>query len=194
MEELITWTNTNLKDRLLHPLIVIGIFVVNFLAIHPFQDGNGRLSRILTNLLLLKSGYNYTAYSSLESIIEDNKSSYYLALRETQATLKNKEPNYEPWLTFFIKSLEKQKVRLEYKLDHLQDSYVDIDTVNLDDLPEIALEIYKLFDNTDRITIDYIKSKLDASESKIKRNLLLLQNKNIIKKHGVTKGSWYVKL
>ena len=83
MQELIDWTNKNLLDRYYHPLIVIGIFVVNFLAIHPFQDGNGRLSRALTNLLLLKSGYAYVPYSSTESIIEDNKEGYYRALSKT---------------------------------------------------------------------------------------------------------------
>ena len=114
MQELIEWTNKNLTERYYHPLIFIGIFVVNFLAIHPFQDGNGRLSRALTNLLLLKSGYLYIPYSSTESIVEDNKEAYYRALRETQVSLKN-IPNYEPWLMFFLKTLQKQKIRLEYK-------------------------------------------------------------------------------
>ena len=84
MEELFTWINTQLRKRELHPLLAISIFTVHFLAIHPFQDGNGRLSRILTTLLLLKTGYAYVPYSSLESVIERNKDNYYLALRKTQ--------------------------------------------------------------------------------------------------------------
>jgi len=84
MEDLVFWTRDTLDQNQLHPLIVIAIFVVKFLAIHPFQDGNGRLSRILTTFLLLKTGYNYVPYSSLETIIEQNKESYYLALRRTQ--------------------------------------------------------------------------------------------------------------
>ena len=96
MQELVEWTNKTLKDRFYHPLIVIGIFVVNFLAIHPFQDGNGRLFRAITNLLLLKAGYKYIPYSSMESIIEDNKEAYYRALRQTQMTLNN-NPGYTPW-------------------------------------------------------------------------------------------------
>ena len=119
MQELIEWTNKNLADRFYHPLIVIGVFVVNFLAIHPFQDGNGRLSRALTNLLLLKSGYAYIPYSSTEAIIEDNKEGYYRALRQTQTSL-NSCPNYESWLMFFLKTLQKQKIRLEYKLEHTE--------------------------------------------------------------------------
>ena len=79
MEKLVNWTKKNLEDKFFHPLIVIGIFIVEFLAIHPFEDGNGRLSRALTCLLLLKSGYNYMQYSSLEAVIEDNKEGYYRA-------------------------------------------------------------------------------------------------------------------
>ena len=84
MQELVYWTKESLSDNSLHPLIVIGIFNVVFLAIHPFQDGNGRLSRVLVSLLMLKSGYGYIPYSSLESIIEKNKDSYYLSLQRTQ--------------------------------------------------------------------------------------------------------------
>ena len=88
MADLVDWLNGNLSSKEIHPLIIIGVFTVIFLAIHPFQDGNGRLSRILTNLLLLKTGYNYIQYSSLESIIEDNKELYYKNLRDCQTTLE----------------------------------------------------------------------------------------------------------
>ena len=84
MHELIFWTNKALEEKILHPLIIIGLFIVIFLAIHPFQDGNGRLSRLATTMLMMKVGYYYVAYSSLESIIEANKESYYLALQRTQ--------------------------------------------------------------------------------------------------------------
>lgn len=117
MHELIHWTRTALEDKILHPLLVIGIFAVVFLAIHPFQDGNGRLSRILTTLLLLQSGYSYVVYSSLESIVEANKDSYYLALRRTQATLKDVHPDWAPWLVFFLHTLHEQTRRLQKKID-----------------------------------------------------------------------------
>jgi Fic family protein len=85
----------------MHPLLVIAVFVVRFLAVHPFQDGNGRLSRILTTLLLLRSSYAYVPYASLESVIEENEDLYYAALRKTQSTLKQREPDWEPWVVFF---------------------------------------------------------------------------------------------
>ena len=92
MAELIEWTTEALSNRTLHPLLVIAVFVVVFLEIHPFQDGNGRLSRALTTLLLLRAGYAYVPYSSLESVIEQSKDSYYLALRRTQKTTRSKKP------------------------------------------------------------------------------------------------------
>jgi Fic family protein len=99
--ELVTWYDQTKQDPDTHPLLAIAIFVVVFLEIHPFQDGNGRLSRILTTLLLLQAGYAYVPYSSLESIIEQNKQGYYLALRQTQGTIRTDTPNWQPWVLFF---------------------------------------------------------------------------------------------
>ena len=101
MQELMTWWGEARELKRLHPLLAIGVWVVTFLEIHPFQDGNGRLSRILTSLLLLQAGYAYVPYSSLESVIENNKEAYYLALRRTQGTLRAEVPNWQPWLLFF---------------------------------------------------------------------------------------------
>src|SRR3989344_5059956 len=83
MQELTEWTQMAIRDREYHPLLILGNFLVEFLNIHPFQDGNGRLSRILTNLLMLKEGYAYAPYVSHEKLIEDNKPDYYLSLRKS---------------------------------------------------------------------------------------------------------------
>ena len=187
MKELIEWTNKNLADRFYHPLIVIGVFVVNFLAIHPFQDGNGRLSRVLTNLLLLKSGYTYVPYSSTESIIEDNKEGYYRALRQTQTTL-NSEPNYEPWLMFFLKTLQKQKIRLEYKLEH-----TEIKKLSNLDLPEVSAKIMEVFEKRARATISELSKLTDTNINTIKKHLAKLVENNYLIKHGKTRGAWYTK-
>lgn len=112
MTELVDWLNEARELRRLHPLLMIAVFIVTFLAIHPFQDGNGRLSRILTTLLLLQAGYAYVAYSSLESVIENSKEAYYLGLRQTQATIRTEAPNWQPWLLFFMRALQPQKRRL----------------------------------------------------------------------------------
>ena len=103
MAELVEWVAGKEKDRSLHPLLVIAVFVVVFLEIHPFQDGNGRLSRILTTLMLLRAGYAYVPYSSLESVIEQSKDGYYLSLRRTQGTIRTDAPDWNPWLEFFLR-------------------------------------------------------------------------------------------
>lgn len=110
MQELVEAFQQALKDRKYHPLLVIGNFLVAFLHIHPFTDGNGRLSRILTNLLLLQHGYVYAPYVSHEKLIEDNKPDYYVALRKTQKTLRSRKPDITPWLDFFLSIVHRQAV------------------------------------------------------------------------------------
>ena len=102
MQELVEWTQEALAEKKLHPLLVIGNFVVEFLKIHPFEDGNGRLSRVLTNLLLLQNGYSYMPYVSHEKLIEDSKPEYYVALRQSQKTFGTENENLAPWLNFFL--------------------------------------------------------------------------------------------
>ena len=117
MEQLVDWTNLRLEEKKLPAPVIIGMFIVAFLAIHPFQDGNGRLSRALTILLLLRSGYVYVPYSSLESIIETTKQSYYITLRTTQKTLQTTAPDWNVWLTYFLQSLAKQVRHLKTKIE-----------------------------------------------------------------------------
>lgn len=107
-QEIINWTQEALKIEKHHPVLVIGSFLVEFLKIHPFQDGNGRLSRVLTNLLLLKSGYGFIPYVSHEKLIEDNKSEYYLALRKSQKTFNKDKGDIGAWLEYFLNILEIQ--------------------------------------------------------------------------------------
>ncbi|OPY68942.1 MAG: Adenosine monophosphate-protein transferase SoFic [Syntrophorhabdaceae bacterium PtaU1.Bin034] len=102
MQELMEWTEAAFVQKKYHPLLIIGNFLVEFLKVHPFQDGNGRLSRILTNLLLLKEGYLFVPYVSHEKLIEDNKNDYYLALRRRQTTFGKKKEDIVPWLDYFL--------------------------------------------------------------------------------------------
>ena len=105
MQELVEWTQEALQTRRSHPLLVIGNFLVEFLQIHPFQDGNGRLSRVLTNLMMLQAGYSYMPYVSHEKLVEDNKADYYIALRRSQKTFKTRYEKVTPWLEFFFNVL-----------------------------------------------------------------------------------------
>ena len=114
MQELVEWTQNAFLEKKFHPLIIIGNFIVEFLLIHPFTDGNGRLSRILANLLLLQHGYAYMPYVSQEKLIEDNKPEYYVSLRQSQKTFRSEKENLTQWLSFFLKIiLEQSKLALE---------------------------------------------------------------------------------
>ncbi len=108
MQELVEWTQEALAEKRYHPLLIIANFLVEFLKIHPFEDGNGRISRVLTNLLLLQAGYEYMPYVSHEKLVEDNKPDYYLALRQSQNSFGTKKETIVPWLDFFFAMFVKQ--------------------------------------------------------------------------------------
>jgi len=108
MRDLVEWTQKTLAENKYHPLLIIGNFLVEFLKIHPFTDGNGRLSRVLTNLLLLQAGYLYIPYVSHEKLVEDNKPDYYIALRRSQKTMGKDNENIADWLEFFLNMILKQ--------------------------------------------------------------------------------------
>ena len=185
MRELIEWSNDAFNKKILHPLIVIGLFIVLFLAIHPFQDGNGRISRLLTTLLMLKSGYQYTPYSSLESIIEANKEAYYLALQRTQKSWQNHQPNWNPWLLFFFQCLQRQKRHLEVKLER--------EKILLHVLPLLSQEILELLATHGRLAISEIASLSGANRNTLKKTLSSLVKDNYIVRNGRGKSSWYSK-
>ena len=184
MQELVTWTQSALADNALHPLLVISIFVVVFLAIHPFQDGNGRLSRILTTLLLLKAGYAYVPFSSLESVIEQHKESYYLGLRRTQSTLNQKSPDWEPWVVFFLRALQRQKRRLSEKVDQGR--------LMLSSMSELAEKIVELARAHGRISVADIVRATGANRSTVKLRLSVLVRDGVLSRHGQGRTTWYV--
>ncbi|MEX0695471.1 MAG: DUF977 family protein [Rhodospirillales bacterium] len=183
MRELVEWTKTALDENQLHPLLVISIFVVMFLAIHPFQDGNGRLSRVLTTLLLLRSGYAYVPYASLDSVIEQTKENYYLALRQTQGTIQNEKPEWTPWVLYFLRALEKQKERLQKKIER--------ERLMADSLPTLSLEIFELAKEHGRLTIAQVVKLTGANRNTVKKHLQALVSANHLTRHGVGKGTWY---
>ena len=183
MQELVSWTQEQLENKNLHPLLIIGIFIVLFLAIHPFQDGNGRLSRILTSLLLLKAGYLYVPYSSVESIIERNKENYYLALRKTQGSLKAYSINFEPWLVFFLRTLQKQKFHLAQKI-----SKEKLLTLHL---PALGSQIVSLIQEHGRLGITAIEKMTGANRSTIKKHLAALIAQGHLLRFGKAKATWY---
>lgn len=185
IQDLLLWARETLDDNSYHPLIAIAVFNVVFLAIHPFQDGNGRLSRVLVNLLLLKAGYSYIPYASLESVVEKNKDVYYLALQKTQRTLKKDKIDWLPWLNFFINSLKRQK-------DHLADRTSTLSQYSA--LPHESMLIMQFVDSHHRITISDADSLItSASRPTIKNRLSKLVEDGLLIRHGKARGTWYSK-
>jgi len=182
MRELVEWFNRNSRESRHHILILIAIFVVHFLAIHPFQDGNGRLSRILTTLLLLKAGYLYVPYASLERIIEENKDKYYLSLRKAQGTLYTNNRQIGVWLKFFLKSLKKQVQVLEHKLQSEKDML---------SLPKLSQAILVAAKDHGRITVSDIRRLTKTNRNTIKAHLKRLVKNRQLNQEGKGKGSWY---
>jgi Fic family protein len=183
MTELVDWIEAALDENRLHPLLVISIFVVVFLAIHPFQDGNGRLSRVLTTLLLLRSGYANVPYASLESVIEETREHYYLALRQTQATLRSDAPEWTPWVLYFLRALQKQKNRLEKKIER--------ERLMADSLPQLSMKILELARGHGRLTNAQVVKLTGANRNTIKKHLQALVASNRLKQQGTGKGTWY---
>ncbi|MGO4563024.1 Fic family protein [Rhizobiales bacterium 3FA27D7] len=181
MAELVAWTGD--EDGALHPLLVIAIFVVVFLEIHPFQDGNGRLSRVLTTLLLLRAGYAYVPYSSLESVIEQSKDSYYLALRRTQKTIRSDAPDWNPWLEFFLHAMQRQKERLEKKMAR--------ERVMVAALPELSVLILELAREHGRVTIAEVVRASGVSRNTVKDHIRTLAEQGHLQLHGAGRGAWY---
>jgi Fic family protein len=182
MEELVTWTNRELGGNKHHPLFVIGAFIVRFLAVHPFQDGNGRLARVVTNLALLRSGYTYVPFSSLERIIEENREQYYRALRSAQGTLDRDESRLMDWLRFFLLSLIEQKNSLEQKLrnERLMTSLSAID----EQLLQIARQ-------HGRVTLSSAMVLTNTNRNTLKLHLRQLVEAGHLRLLGRGRSSWY---
>jgi len=183
MRELVEWLNREIDTNRLHPLIIVAIFVVVFLEIHPFQDGNGRLSQVLTTLLLLRAGYAYVTYSSIESVIEMSKEGYYLALRQTQGTVRSEQPDWQPWLVFFLRSLSEQVRRLEKK--------VELEKIVLAAMPELQLQVIEFAREHGRVTIGEVIKLTGASRNTLKQHFRALVKRGAIEQHGSGRGVWY---
>lgn len=183
MTELVGWVNQEREQAQLHQLLIIAIFVVVFLEIHPFQDGNGRLSRVLTTLLLIQTGYVYVPFSSLESVIESNKEAYYLALRQTQGTIRTDTPNWQPWLVFFLHSLAEQVRRLEKKVER--------EKIVLATLPDLSMQIVEFAREHGRVTIGDAIKFTGVSRNTLKQHFRNLVERGHLSQQGSGRGVWY---
>ncbi len=185
MQELIEWTQDALKEKKYHLLLIIGNFLVEFLNIHPFQDGNGRLSRIITNLLLLKGGYLYMPYASHEKLVEDNKPDYYVALRRSQKTLKTKHEDITSWLAFFFTIFLKQ-------------SQMAVELLSKENIEKLLspkqIAVWEYFQKVEEATTGEIVKKTKIARPTIKQALDVLLRLKKIERIGLGRSTRYRKL
>ena len=182
MQDLVQWTNVTLQAGEHHVLLVIACFVVRLLALHPLPDGHGRLSRVLTTLLLLRAGYEYVPYSSLERVVEQNKEEYYRALRSAQGTLGGSEEHLNAWLLFFLRCMDAQKRNLAAKIEREQ---------LFEPLSQLSATIVRLGKEHGRVTMSFLESATGGNRNTIKKHLRELVEANLIERHGRGRGTWY---
>ena len=185
MNDLINWTNEQLNNDEIHPLIIIGLFIYEFLSIHPFQDGNGRLSRLLTTLLLMKNNYLFIQYVSFENLIEKSKKEYYQALMEGQKNRNIENENISKWSIYFLDKIYMLTKNLENKYDIFKSKggYLN----------GRQKEIKKYIEKKQPVKISDISKKfIDITIHTIKKDLQYMKAEKMIKTIGVGKGTVYI--
>lgn len=185
MTELIEWTVEVFEKNRFHKLLIIANFVVEFLKIHPFEDGNGRLSRILTNLLLLRSGYLFAQYVSHEQIVERRKDEYYLALRKSQETFNTEKDTIIPWLNFFLSVLQEQAAK--------SIALVEGD-IHEEHLSPKQIEVWNYLLNSNEVQPTEIANATGIALGTVRQALNRLVEMGKIKRRGRGRGTRYVKI
>ena len=170
------------EENQIPKLILIAVFIVHFLAIHPFYDGNGRLSRLITTWLLLREGYDWVQYTSHEKVIEDNKKRYYISLRNTQNTFRQGSINYNPWLEFFFLVLQKQVDYLKSKIVHESARA---------ELNKNETIVYEIVREHGVCSPAFILQYMDMTSNGLKSLLKRLVDKGLLNPIGKTKGRKY---
>ena len=185
MKSIIEWTNNAIKKEEIHPLIVIATFIYEFFSIHPYQDGNGRLSRLITTLLLLKSGYDFVQYASVEYEIEKQKKEYYKALMAGQKNRYKKKEKIDKWIVFFLNTLKKTIQKLEQNYQEIKDkkSYLNLrQTKTLSFIKEN--EPIKISDLTNSLK--------EFTPYILKKDIKYLVDEGLIKKVGKGRATTYI--
>jgi len=183
MGELIAWLEREESAGKMHKLLLTGIFVARLLAIHPFLDANGRMSRLLTTLLLLRFGYDYVPYSSLEAVLEKSGEDYPRALRRTQMTLDGDAPDWEPWLLFFLRALREQKRGLAGKVIEARKLQADH--------TELAVAILERVRKDGRVRMAEMLALTGGKRGTLRWHFRKLVREERLAQHGTCKWTWY---
>ena len=183
MTQLINWVIKELKKQAINPLIIVSTFIYEFLSIHPFHDGNGRLSRLLTTLLLLKEKYYFVQYVSFEHIIEKQKKEYYQSLMDCQKNRNTSDETIGIWINFFLECILKLSNQLESKIDRilLKDIYLN----------QRQKEILNFIAHSGKVRTADVSQHIESSIATIKKDLKYLVEQKLIEKKGAGKATTY---
>jgi Fic family protein len=185
MTEIVDWSFDALEKNRFHPLLVIANFLVEFLKIHPFQDGNGRMSRVLTNMLLLRSGYQFVQYVSHEQIVERRKDEYYLALRQSQESFKTEHDTIAPWLNYFLSVVKEQATKALVYLE--EEKFEDV-------LSPKQYEVWKYLAGVSETSPAQISKETGILIATVRQALLRLMELGKVKRTGRGPQTRYVKI
>ncbi len=169
-------------DRV-HPLLAIAAVTGGILAIQPFQDGNGRLSRLFATLLLLKHGYAYATCCALDRVFEDERAAYELAarrLREVGAAPAGAA--LDAWTAFFLDCLARQVATLAERIDQ---------ELRMAPLPPLSETIFAAVRAHGRVTVRAATALTGANRNTVKAHLQRLVAEGRLARRGQRKGSWY---
>lgn len=184
MQTLLAWVNERLTAQDTHPLIVTAVFVYEFLSVHPYQDGNGRLSRLLTTLLMMQQDYKFIQYVSFENIIETRKDDYYRALMEGQKNRGKSNEQIDKWILFFMECL----VTLTQRLQAKYATYNKLDK----GLNERQQKILQFINKQKKAQIKDIDNAFAGySRNTLKKDIALLVNEGLVIKTGEGRGVTY---
>jgi Fic family protein len=182
--EAIKWTNERFDKQDMHPVVAIAVFVYEFLSIHPYQDGNGRLSRLLTTLLMLQQDYRFIQYVSFESIIETKKDEYYRALMEGQKNRGKDNELIDRWVLFFLDCMVVLIQRLEAKYETYNKLKKELNVRQQKILQYIKKKKTVQISDIDSAFKDYARNTL-------KKDLIYLVNEGLLLKTGEKRGVRY---
>ncbi|PCI93766.1 MAG: MarR family transcriptional regulator [Flavobacteriales bacterium] len=184
MEDLLIWVNERFEKADMHPVMITAAFVYEFLSIHPYQDGNGRLSRLMTTLLLMRQGYEFTQYVSFEHVIEERKSDYYRVLMDGQKNRYKETEKVDQWVLFFLDCLVTLIKRLEAKYE----LYSKLKK----DLNERQQEVLGFVKKQQKVQMnEIVEAFKNHSRNTLKKDVAYLVNEGLILKTGERKGTRY---
>ncbi len=183
MPQLIGWLNERIEKKDMHPLVFIAGFVYEFLSIHPYKDGNGRLSRLLTTLLMMKQGYEFIQYVSFENVIEASKDEYYRVLMDGQQNRYKDNEKISAWVLYFMQSL----IILTKRLDAKYETYSKL-KIALNKRQQQVLDFVR---ENEPAQVGDIEKALKESRNTLKKDLAYLVREKLLLKTGDRKGTRY---